>query len=87
MYPTNHSNPTKSVTFLRAGQGETAQVQVTRDTTIEQVLLQMGLVPSECDVAHPSGERLVALDEKPWDLVQSSYDSIMVAPSAQVGRC
>jgi len=81
---TNNGN-TRTVNVHKVGTGQTLQTQVGPSTTMAEVLQQMGLVATECDVASPTGDRLLSLEEKPWDIVQSPQDSIAVSPIASVG--
>jgi len=76
----------KSITVNLAGQGKSLKLDVTPEMTMEDTLRHLGLSTRETDIASPDGSRLVALQEKPWDLVQSPSDSITVSPSAQVGN-
>jgi len=84
MHP-NTTFLTKTVNTHMAGQGRTLQVEVDRDTTIRQMLQRLGLVPDECDVASPTGDRLLGLNDRPWDVVQGPHDGIVVSPQASVG--
>ena len=83
MYP-NYTT-TKTANINQAGKGQTFQVPVTQDTTTEVMLRQAGLDPRDLDVATPAGDRLLALQDKPWDVLTSPHDVISVSPSAQVG--
>jgi hypothetical protein len=76
---------TKTINVPLTGQNRIARVEVTPETTVAQMLQQMGLVPSDFDVQSPTGDRLLSLEDKPWDIVQSPHDQIAIAPSAQVG--
>ena len=79
------NSSTKTVTLTIPGTGKMHQAQVGPDTTTGDVLQRMGLNPSEYDVAAPDGSRLLKADDKPYDVVRSSSDSLAVTPSAQVG--